>query len=94
VGPLGFGYGAFDDHMIDLTVIVSSLFFVFNIAIGAFDDGVDCVMGGEGSQIWSEGGGDRLGFILGWCVGLFGVVQVICGTSEWYVICGNGEGCV
>jgi hypothetical protein len=31
--------------MIDLVVIVSSLFFVLEINIGAFGDGVDCVMG-------------------------------------------------
>jgi hypothetical protein len=33
--------------MIDLSLIVSLLFVVFKIGIGASGDGEDCVMGGE-----------------------------------------------
>jgi hypothetical protein len=47
VRPLCFDHGAFDGHMIDLVVIVSSLSFVLKISVGASDDGMDCAMGGE-----------------------------------------------
>jgi hypothetical protein len=47
VGPLGLGHGAFDDHVVHLAIIISSLPFVFEVGIRASDDGVDCVMGGE-----------------------------------------------
>jgi hypothetical protein len=38
---------AFDDHMIDLVIVVSSLSFVFEINVGASDDCIDRSMGGE-----------------------------------------------
>jgi hypothetical protein len=38
-------YGAFNDHMVDLAIIVSS--FILEIGIGASGDGVDYAMGKE-----------------------------------------------
>jgi hypothetical protein len=42
--PLSFDHGAFNDQMIDLAVIVSSLPFVLEIGIGASGD---CAMCGK-----------------------------------------------
>jgi hypothetical protein len=47
VRPLSFDHGAFDNHVIDLTVIDSLLPFVLEISIAASGDGVDCVVGEE-----------------------------------------------
>jgi hypothetical protein len=47
VRPLRLNYGAFDDHVIDLVVMVFSLPFVLEIDIGASGYGVDCFVGGE-----------------------------------------------
>jgi hypothetical protein len=47
VTPFGFGDRTFDNHMIDLSVIVSSLPLVFEIGIGVSGDGEDCAVGGE-----------------------------------------------
>jgi hypothetical protein len=47
VRPFDLDHGTFDDHMIDLSLIVSSLSVVFKIGIGASGDGEDCAMGGE-----------------------------------------------
>jgi hypothetical protein len=98
VRPLGLDPGAFDNHMVDLTVIVSSLSFVFEVGIGASCDGVDCVMVERlllcyrGSWIWSRGGGGKLGSILDWYIEC--IRYVICGKGEWYVSWGIGKGCV
>jgi hypothetical protein len=45
VGPFGFGDRAFDSHMIDLSVVVSSLPLVGEIYVGTSGDGEDCAMG-------------------------------------------------
>jgi hypothetical protein len=47
VGPLGLGYGAFDGDVVDLSVIISLLYFVFEVSIRASGDGVDCAKGGK-----------------------------------------------
>jgi hypothetical protein len=68
VRPFGFGDRTFDNHMIDLSVIVSLLPLVSEIDIGASGDSEDCTMGGEVvALLW------RLGSSLFWCVVFFGV---------------------
>jgi hypothetical protein len=47
VRSLCLDYTTFNDHMIDLAVIVSSLSFVFEIGVRASSDGVYCAMGRE-----------------------------------------------
>jgi hypothetical protein len=47
VRPFSLDHGAFDNHMVNLLVIVSSLSFVFKVGTRAFSDGVDCAVGGE-----------------------------------------------
>jgi hypothetical protein len=47
VRALHLDHGAFDDHIIDLVIILSLLSFVLKINIGASSDSMDCVMGGE-----------------------------------------------
>jgi hypothetical protein len=46
VRPFSLDHVAFNGHMINLAVILSSLSIVLKISIGAFGDGVDCTMGG------------------------------------------------
>jgi thiazole synthase ThiGH ThiG subunit len=45
--PLGLGAGAFDDKMIDLSVVISSLPLVIEISVGASSDCKNCVMSGK-----------------------------------------------
>jgi hypothetical protein len=45
--PFGFDDRAFDGHVIDLSIVVSLLFLVLEVGIGAFDDSEDCDMGGK-----------------------------------------------
>jgi hypothetical protein len=47
MGPLGLGDWAFDDNMIDLSVVVSSLHLAIEISVSAFGDYENCVVGGE-----------------------------------------------
>jgi hypothetical protein len=47
VRPFGFGYWAFDNHMVDLSVVVSLLSLIVKISVGASSNGEDCVMGGK-----------------------------------------------
>jgi hypothetical protein len=47
VRPLGFDDGTFNSHVVDLSIIVSSLSLIFKVGIGASSDGEDCVVGGE-----------------------------------------------
>jgi hypothetical protein len=47
VRPHGFDDGTFNSHVVDLSIIVSSLSLIFKVGIGASGDGEDCVMGGE-----------------------------------------------
>jgi hypothetical protein len=73
------GDGAFDDDVIDLSVIVSLLPFVIKISVRSSSDCENCVVGGKfvgllrGSQIWNggDGGGLALGLFC-WLV-FFGV---------------------
>jgi hypothetical protein len=48
VGPLGLGYGTFDNDVIELPIIVLTLSLGIKIAIGTSDDCQDCGVGGEG----------------------------------------------
>jgi hypothetical protein len=45
MGPFGLGDGAFNDNVIDLSVIVSLLVFVIKISVGASGNCENCVMG-------------------------------------------------
>jgi hypothetical protein len=47
VGPFGFGEGAFDSHVIDLSVVVSLLPLIVKVSIRASGNGEDCAMGWE-----------------------------------------------
>jgi hypothetical protein len=47
VGPFGLGNGTFDDEMVDLAVIVSTLSLGFKVGTGASDDCEDHAMSGE-----------------------------------------------
>jgi hypothetical protein len=47
VRPLHLDHEAFNDHMIDLTVVIPSLSFVLEIRVGTFGDYVNCVVGVE-----------------------------------------------
>jgi hypothetical protein len=47
VGPFSLGDGTFDSHMIDLSVIISSLPLVFETSIGVSGDSDDCAVDGE-----------------------------------------------
>jgi hypothetical protein len=47
VGPFGLGDGAFDNNVIDLSVIISRLPLVIEIGVGAFGDYKNCVVGGK-----------------------------------------------
>jgi hypothetical protein len=47
VGPFGFGDRTFDNHMIDLSVVVSPLPLVHEVGIGASGDGENCAVGGK-----------------------------------------------
>jgi hypothetical protein len=47
VRPLFLDHGTFDDHMIDLPIIVCLLSFVLEIGVGASGDRMDHAMGGE-----------------------------------------------
>jgi hypothetical protein len=44
VRPLRLDHGTFDDHMIDLAILVSSLSFVLEISVGASGDGMDKIV--------------------------------------------------
>jgi hypothetical protein len=46
MGPFDSGYGAFDNDMIDLSVIVSMLSLGFKIGVGASGGCEDCAVGG------------------------------------------------
>jgi hypothetical protein len=64
--PFGLCDGAFDNNMVDLFVIVSSLPLGVKIGVGSSGDHEDCVVGGESVVC---GGGSRAcgggGFISG-----------------------------
>jgi hypothetical protein len=47
VGTFGLCDGAFDDNMINLPIIISSLPLVIEIGVGASDDCKNCVVGGK-----------------------------------------------
>jgi hypothetical protein len=47
MGPFGLGDGVFDDNVIDLSVIVSSLPLVTKIGVGASGNGENYSVGGE-----------------------------------------------
>jgi hypothetical protein len=47
VGPLGLGDGTFDNDMIDLSVVISSLPLVIEINVGTSGDCEDCAMSGK-----------------------------------------------
>jgi hypothetical protein len=49
VGPLGLGNGSFNNNVVNLHVIVSTLSLGIKISIGASDDCKDCAMSGESS---------------------------------------------
>jgi hypothetical protein len=44
MGPFGLGDGAFNNNVIDLSVIVSLLLFVIKISVGASGNCENCVM--------------------------------------------------
>jgi hypothetical protein len=53
VGPFGLSNRAFDDYMIDLSIIISPLPLCVNICVRTSGDGKDCAVGGEGiSLLW------------------------------------------
>jgi hypothetical protein len=45
VGPFSFGDGAFDNHVIDLSIVVSLLSLIVKVGIRASGNGEDCVVG-------------------------------------------------
>jgi hypothetical protein len=108
VRPFGLGVGAFDNDVIDLPVIVSSLPLVVKIDVGApvivrivpwVGKVLVCC---RGSQICCGGGGGGLDFGLvcllalldvGYVIWGIGGGYVICGAYEGYVICGADESC-
>jgi hypothetical protein len=47
----GLGNGAFDNYMIDLPVIVSTLSLGVEIGIGTSSNCEDCALGGEGVRL-------------------------------------------
>jgi hypothetical protein len=94
VGPFGLGDGAFDNYMIDLSLVVSPLPLSIKISVGASGNYEDCVVGGECFGLW-------WGFLDLWWrwvafgldlrIGVVGIWYVTCGTVKGYVICGVGE---
>jgi thiazole synthase ThiGH ThiG subunit len=47
VGPFGFCDGAFDNHMVDLLVVIVVLPLIVKVGVGASSDGENCAVGGE-----------------------------------------------
>jgi hypothetical protein len=45
VGPFGFGDRTFDNHVVDLYVVVSLLPFIVIVDVGTSSDCEDCIMG-------------------------------------------------
>jgi hypothetical protein len=93
VRPFGFGNRTFDDHVIDLSVIVSLLPFVVGVSVGASGNGENCAVGGEVVSLlrrladlqrkwWSW-----IGFWLVLLVSVFRHWIVICETGGGYVMC-------
>jgi hypothetical protein len=52
VGPFDLGNGAFDNYMIDLSIVVSLLSLGIEISVGASNNYEDCAMGREGIKLW------------------------------------------
>jgi hypothetical protein len=47
MGPFGSGDGTFNRHMIDLSIVVSSLSLIVKVSVVASDDSEDCAVGGK-----------------------------------------------
>jgi hypothetical protein len=47
MGPLGLGDETFDNNMIDLSIVISSLPLVIEISVGTSGDCKNCEVGGE-----------------------------------------------
>jgi hypothetical protein len=51
MGPFDLGDRAFDSDVINLFIVISSLPFVIEVSVGAFDDCKDCAMSGKGINL-------------------------------------------
>jgi hypothetical protein len=47
VRPFGFGDRTFDGYVIDLSIVVSHLPFIFKVGVGTSRGGENCTMGGK-----------------------------------------------
>jgi hypothetical protein len=80
VGPFGFGDGTFDNHMIDLSVVISQLPLIVEVSVRASGDGENCFIGGKVViLLWRL---TNLKQRWGMCVG-FWLDLLICAIWHW-----------